>query len=163
MKAAVNDGEDVNQLNSNGRTPLVNALLSRSSSAEEIALYLLNNGADLNIAYKNEQPINIAVRKNRYKVVKSMIEHGIEFDYNLATLATMYNWPWDEINDLISDEFIKENPDETISFLKSAVYSYGDNEQQAIALINQFLPRILDSLPISKIASLLTINMNIAT
>ena len=163
VKAAITDGEDVNQLNSSGRTTLVNALLSRSSSAEEIALYLLNNRADLNIAYKNEQPINIAVRKNRYKVVKSMIEHGIEFDYNLATLATMYNWPWDEINDLISDDFIKENPDETISFLKSAIYSYGDNEQQAIALINQFLPRILDNLPISKIASLLTINMNIAT
>ena len=162
VKSAIADGEDVNQINANGRTPLVNALLSRSSSAEEIALYLLNNGADLNVSYKNEQPINIAVRRNRYKVVKSMIEHGVEFDYNLANLAVMSNWPWDEINDLISDSFIKENPDKTISFFKSASHVYGDN-QQAVNFVSVFLPRMLELLPVAEVVSSLSVNMNNAT
>lgn len=163
VKSAVDDGENVNQINANGRTPFVNALLSRSASAEEIALYLLNNGADLNIAYKNERPINIAVRRNRYNVVKSMIEHGVEFDYNLANLAVMYNWPWDEVNDLISDSFIKEYPDETISFFKSASHIYRDDSQQAVNFVKQFLPRMLELLPASEVVSSLSVNMNNAT
>lgn len=163
VKSGIADGENINQINTNGRTPLVNALLSRSNSAEEIALYLLNNGADLNIAYKNEQPISIAIRKNKYNVVKSMIEHGVEFDYNLANLAAMSNWPWEEINGLISDSFIKENPDETISFFKSASHIYRDNTQQAVNFVSQFLPRMLELLPVEKVVSSLAINMNNAT
>ena len=163
VKSAVANGEDINQINTNGRTPLVNALLSRSSSAEEIALYLLNNGADLNIAYKNERPINIAVRRNRYNVVKAMIEYGVEFDYNLANLAVMSNWPWDEVNNLISDSFIRENPDETISFFKSASHIYRNDTQQAVNFVSQFLPRMLELLPASEVIRSLSVNMNNAT
>lgn len=163
VKSGIDDGENINQINTNGRTPLVNALLSRSNSAEEIALYLLNNGADLNIAYKNEQPISIAIRKNKYNVVKSMIEHGVEFDYNLANLAVMSDWPWEEVNDLISDSFIKENPDETISFFKSASHIYRDNTQQSVNFVSQFLPRMLDLLPVLEVVGSLSVNMNNAT
>jgi len=79
VKQAVDDGEDVNQKNDNGKTPLMWALTSNKPEAEEIARYLIDHGAKVNMSdSRNMATISYAVKYNHPNIVRYMFDHDDE-------------------------------------------------------------------------------------
>ena len=79
VKQAVDNGEDVNQKNDKGKTPLMWALMSNKPEAEEIARYLIDHGANVNVSdSRNMATISYAVKYNHPNIVRYMLDNGDE-------------------------------------------------------------------------------------
>lgn len=79
VKQAVDNGEDVNQRNDKGKTPLTWALMSNKPEAEEIAQYLIDHGARLNMGdSRGITPVVYAVKYNHPNIVRYMLNNENE-------------------------------------------------------------------------------------
>lgn len=79
VKQAVDNGEDVNQRNDKGKTPLTWALMSNKPEAEEIAQYLIDHGARLSMGdSRGVTPVVYAVKYNHPNIVRYMLNNEDE-------------------------------------------------------------------------------------
>lgn len=76
VKAAVDAGQDVNQTDSAGRTPLVYACFDNKRSSGPIVEYLLEHGADANDEFVNKPVLLTAIRFHNTDAIKALVEHG---------------------------------------------------------------------------------------
>ena len=60
VKAAVDEGQDVNQINGRGQTPLLFAADSKDGNNSDIIEYLLTHGADLKSKFKRSNAFDLA-------------------------------------------------------------------------------------------------------
>lgn len=82
VKAAVEQGVDINSRDSNDRTPIVWACMNKKNDeATEIVKYLLEHGADPNSENKKGTPLLItAIKNNNYELAKQLLDHGANPD-----------------------------------------------------------------------------------
>lgn len=82
VKAAVEQGTDINSRDSNDRTPIVWACMNKKNDeATEIVKYLLEHGADPNSESKKGTPLLItAIRNDNYELAKQLLDHGANPD-----------------------------------------------------------------------------------
>ena len=109
VKAAVDAGENVNQLNDKGMPAVIKAITSKAGTSEEIAIYLIEHGADLTYTYKGRDALSYAIRNNKYKTVQTIIDSG----YNLFSLLKLIealecDWQISELNVFVTDHSVKE-------------------------------------------------------
>lgn len=109
VKAAVEAGEDINQLNDKIMTPLIKATTSRAASSEEIAIYLIEHDADLTYTYKGRDALTYAIRNNKYDAAQAIINK----DENLSSLhkiivAIESDWPIDKLSMFVTDTAVRE-------------------------------------------------------
>ena len=76
VEAAIDEGQDVNQLNDKGQTPLVVACSSKSASSTEIVKLLLDNGADPNIKTKRILALGAAIKAKNIENILALIDAG---------------------------------------------------------------------------------------
>lgn len=121
VKQAVDNGEDVNQKNDKGKTPLMWALTSNKPDSEEIARYLIDHGANVNVGdSRNMAVISYAVKYNHPNVVRYMLDHGGEdlrinsrmsyigagrSNTSLLEVAAQNGWPLKDLLILIQPMF----------------------------------------------------------
>jgi ankyrin repeat protein len=73
VKKMLEKGEDINQRNRYGQTPLYLAVLN---GKEEVVEYLLEEGADYNIARDNgDTPLMCAVKHQNCDVLEKLLDH----------------------------------------------------------------------------------------
>lgn len=109
VKAAVEAGESVNQLNDKRMSPLIKATTSRAASSEEIAIYLIEHDADLTYTYKGRDALTYAIRNNKYDVAQAIIDK----DERLSSLhkiivAVEADWPINKLSMFVTDATIRE-------------------------------------------------------
>lgn len=82
VKAAVEQGVDINSRDSNDRTPIVWACMNKKNDeATEIVKYLLEHGADPNSENKKGTPLLItAIKNDNYELAKQLLDHGANPD-----------------------------------------------------------------------------------
>lgn len=86
VKACVERGDDINMIKL-GTTPLANAIVSNS---DEIALYLLDQGADPNQETKYGFPLDLAMRKGKRELAKILIRNGANI-FNVFNILNIEN------------------------------------------------------------------------
>lgn len=74
VKAAVEDGEKVNQTDSKGRTPLICLAVSKSPGLGEVASYLLDHGANILAYYNNLNAYELACKYHNESVIEAMLK-----------------------------------------------------------------------------------------
>lgn len=74
VKAAVEDGEKVNQTDSKGRTPLICLAASKSQGLGEVASYLLDHGANILAYYDNLNAYELACKYHNESVIEAMLK-----------------------------------------------------------------------------------------
>lgn len=74
VKAAVEDGEKVNQTDSKGRTPLICLAASKSQGLGEVASYLLDHGANILAYYNNLNAYELACKYHNESVIEAMLK-----------------------------------------------------------------------------------------
>ena len=109
VKAAVEAGESVNQLNDKRMSPLIKATTSRAASSEEIAIYLIEHDADLTYTYKGRDALTYAIRNNKYDVAQAIIDK----DERLSSLhkiivAVEADWPINKLSMFVTDATVRE-------------------------------------------------------
>ena len=109
VKAAVDAGENVNQLNDKGMPAVIKAITSKAGTSEEIAIYLIEHGADLTYTYKGRDALSYAIRNNKYKTVQAIIDSG----YNLFSLLKLIealenDWPISKLDMFVTDHSVRE-------------------------------------------------------
>ena len=109
VKAAVEAGESINQLNDKRMSPLIKAMTSRAASSEEIAIYLIEHDADLSYTYKGSDALTYAIRNNKYDAARAIIIK----DERLSSLhkfivAKEYGWPIDKLSMFVTDTAVRE-------------------------------------------------------
>jgi len=85
--AAIDEGQDINQVNSKGQTPL---LAMTAATPIEVVKCLLDNGADLNLTYKDKDAFELASKNNREDIA-SLILSDSNFKPKYNILQTYYN------------------------------------------------------------------------
>ncbi|TFH33112.1 MAG: ankyrin repeat domain-containing protein [Anaerolineales bacterium] len=81
IKNIIHGGADINEIDKDGRTVLMHAVLAEKADMKIIEL-LIEAGADVN-AYDSDQgwtAIHFAAREQRYELVKVLIENGARVD-----------------------------------------------------------------------------------
>lgn len=83
VKQAVDNGEDVNQRNDKGKTPLTWALMSSKPEAEDIVHYLIDHGARLNMGDSSGiTPVVCAVKYNHPNIVRYILDNRNDIRIN---------------------------------------------------------------------------------
>jgi len=78
LKSALGAGEDVDDKDEDGRTPLFQTIVDGST---ELAAELMTHGADVNARDKaGETPLHFAAREYRIDAAKLLLEHGAHVD-----------------------------------------------------------------------------------
>ena len=91
VKAAIDAGQDVNQINDKGQTPLLYACGTKTDTGPIVEL-LLENGADPTIARNGDQRqscISLAIKNNNSSVIKALALGGVAL-YNIYKDTTCY-------------------------------------------------------------------------
>lgn len=120
VKQAVDNGEDINQRDDKGKTPLIWALMSNKPEAEEIAQYLFDHGARLNMGdSRGVTPVVYAVKYNHPNIVRYILDHRNDLQINsrmsyigagrgrtsLLEVAAQNGWPLKDLPMLIQPSF----------------------------------------------------------
>lgn len=87
VKAAVDAGEDVNQRNDKGQTPLLFACNSRTGGNGDIVAYLVQHGADIAASHKNANSFTLACKNKNDEAVKALLENDTNY-----TIRTPYQY-----------------------------------------------------------------------
>ncbi len=79
VKTAITSGEDINQRDSNGWTPLMQAV---NNDSEDIVKYLCGNGANLNVQslYNEDTAVSLAAQYGKPSCIKILIESGADIN-----------------------------------------------------------------------------------
>lgn len=114
VKAAVDAGEDVNQRNDKGQTPLLFACNSRTGGNGDIIAYLVQHGADIAASHKGANSFLLACKNRNDEAVKVLLEndtnYAIRAPYNYF-VTTQYKVTTPELAELAaSRERGKFNP-----------------------------------------------------
>lgn len=86
VKLAVESGEDINQINDEGLTPLTNAI---SSDNYEIVEYLINNNAVINGSARNKPDLFLAIKNNNARIASILIENGADVEEEWNGFTTL--------------------------------------------------------------------------
>lgn len=84
VKAAVEEGQDVNDYNDKGQTPLIYAVNSRTGDYSDIIAYLLNHGAKATFRYKKRDSFDLACKNHNEAAMLAILKNAPKND-----LATM--------------------------------------------------------------------------
>jgi uncharacterized protein len=81
LKKLLDAGVDINQVDKDGRTPLMHAVLSENADAKMIA-FLVEKGADLDSADKAQQwtALHFAARDQKAEIVEILVQGGARID-----------------------------------------------------------------------------------
>ena len=74
VKAAVDAGQNVNQLNDKNQTPLLFAANSRAGNNGDIVAYLLDHGADITRQFKGANSFQLACKNHNDSAIKAMLK-----------------------------------------------------------------------------------------
>lgn len=109
VKAAVEAGEDINQLNDKGMSPVMKAVSSRAASSEEIAIYLIEHDADLAFTYKGRGVLSYAIRNNKYDAAQAIINKDEDLSslHNII-IAVESDWPINKLSMFVTDTAVRE-------------------------------------------------------
>lgn len=149
----LNNGADINYLNSHNTTPLIEAIKRDSESSAVIDL-LIKNGADVNLAdVDNATPIIWAVRRENLENIKRLLEEPINLDCaykdysKKISLEMLVKKSSFEVKSLFKEKglFAKKEDIETVNFNhhNKIIYDYSkireDNFEDKIKFINDFI------------------------
>lgn len=73
VKAAVDAGQDVNQINDKGQTPLLFAANSRTGNNSDIIEYLLTHGADLSTKFKDLTAFDLVCKNSNIDAMRVIL------------------------------------------------------------------------------------------
>lgn len=73
VKAAVDAGQDVNQVNDKGQTPLLFAANSRTGNNSDIIEYLLTHGADLSPKFKDRTAFDLVCKNSNIDAMRVIL------------------------------------------------------------------------------------------
>lgn len=77
VKAAVDAGQDVNQTNDKGQTPLIFAANAKTGDYSDIITYLLQHGADLSFEFKNNNAYELAIKNANKSAMKAILANDV--------------------------------------------------------------------------------------
>jgi uncharacterized protein len=78
LKQAIEDGNDINELDRDGRTPLFQAIINGDNTT---TTELIKHGADVNAHDKNlETPLHFAARDYKIDLAEILLSHGANVD-----------------------------------------------------------------------------------
>lgn len=109
VKAAVEAGENVNQLNDKRMSPLIKAMTSRAALSEEIAIYLIEHDADLTYTYKGRDALTYAIRNNKYDAAQAIVNKDERLSSaHKIIVALESDWPINKLSMFVTDATIRE-------------------------------------------------------
>lgn len=77
VKAAVDAGQDVNQVNAKGQTPLLFAANSKTGNNADIIEYLLTHGAHLNPRFKDLNAFDLVCKNSNIDAMKAILANDV--------------------------------------------------------------------------------------
>lgn len=78
VKAAIDAGQDVNQINDKGQTPLLFAANSKAGNNSDIIEYLLTRGANLNNEFRGFNAFELACKNSNIDAMKVILENDTQ-------------------------------------------------------------------------------------
>ena len=149
VNAAIQNGDDVNQVNSDGLTPLGKIFSSKSSDRNEIIEVLLLNGANPNVVNKKGNSIlNQAVLEDESKIVALLGEYHADPVFSGSgslPLHTAYRQNTiinENIKWLVNDEVISKTSI-FITFIASMEVRKSISSQYTKDMLDLYMPTII--------------------
>lgn len=132
VKAAVEAGENVNQTDSKGRTPLICLATSKSQGLGEVASYLLDHGANILASYNDMNAYELACKYHNESVMEAMLKS--EAIKNIA----------DPFDCLVKYKMYKGQNGDLVALAAAAdsqTYKYGDHLELYMAMESNSITR----------------------
>lgn len=132
VKAAVEAGEKVNQIDSKGRTPLICLAASKSQGLGEVASYLLDHGANILASYNDMNAYELACKYHNESVMEAMLKSdAIKNIANPFDCLVKYKMYTDPNSDLVA----------LAAAADSQTYKYGDHLELYMAMESNCITR----------------------
>lgn len=132
VKAAVEDGEKVNQTDSKGRTPLICLAASKSQGLGEVVSYLLDHGANILANYNNLNAYELACKYHNESVMEAMLKSDA-----IKNIANPFDY-------LVKYKMYKGPNGELVALAAAAdsqTYKYGDHLELYMAMESNCITR----------------------
>lgn len=132
VKAAVEAGENVNQKDSKGRTPLICLAASKSQGLGEVASYLLDHGANILASYNDMNAYELACKYHNESVMEAMLKSDA-----IKNIA-------DPFDCLVKHKMYKGQNCDLVALAAAAdsqTYKYGDHLELYMAMQSNCITR----------------------
>lgn len=143
VKAAVDAGQDVNQVDGSGRTPLMYACLDGKGESGPIVEYLLEHGANANDELNKKPALFNAIQRHNTGAIKALTDHGadITFIYNKRRPITYAYEKCDILDDTL---LMLASPEVMTDDIVSTLSNHRLEGRIAPELYNQLVDKLID-------------------